>query len=172
MAIKKAPLLVATWKRNGSREWDGSTHSHLDTCSSTSLLLRTDIPRADWLNAYDSAVNDLKVRIWFDESSISIDIYVCEVYSKNEPELEFLLKTLKAIRRKAAKGFPLNQFVKDDPAITLVKFFSAIGLRKTVVYTEGYSRDEYERGSAIDLAGRIGQHINEVRKTFKVREAA
>lgn len=173
MSIKKYPIVIATWQRSGVREWDGRGYSALDTCSSTQLSLRTAKPRADWHNDHDSAVSDLAVRVWFSKESLSVDIVVTDVHGKDEKGLEYLLKTMKALRRKVAKNFRLNQFIdNEDPTVVLAQFFQAAGITECVIYPESYSQAEYEYANVLSLAGRVGKYINEVRSTFKERYAA
>lgn len=172
MAIKKHPIVVATWARSGTRHWGDGIQGNLDTCSSTRLSLRTAKPRNDWNNDYDSAVSDLCVNIWFDETQVNIDIVAHQVYGKKECDLGYLLKTLKTLRRKVAKSFQLDQFVSGKPIVTLIQFFKALGVQKTVKYPEGYSSVEYEYGDILDLCEKLADHIAYTRASFKKREAA
>lgn len=174
---KKPTIVVPVWAGKANEAFWGSNDyvTYNDGCSSTWISLRVKRNASDWVSDIGRTYQDIGVYVWIDaDGCTNIDIRAHDVSSNTIADLERLVKTMKQLRAKAAKKFELDQFIRDKDIHTqLTRFFAALGIKDSVIYTPGsYCREE-DRYQPISVTIKhISDALESRRANLKRRSAA
>lgn len=157
--MKKSEITVPVRVRDaGYSYWleSKSQYGYQDACSATwlSLAAYTDDPD-NYITSTERDVRDIGIYVWFDESSVNLDIRFRDICSMTIFECESRLKLIKKLSAKASKTFPLSSFVKNTTVHTqLTKLLDALGIKRALDYTgKSLSGDPFPIGIALKYIG-------------------